>query len=761
MTAIFYEERKNSMRRKDLFYKAMAAALGMSMAAGSIYPMAAETLPEKDENIYVSLQDDGTVAGIYVVNEYTLAEDTQIVDYGDYASVENLTSDTEITLEAGKVTVDAGKGSFYYKGILADAELPWDISIQYLLDGKEITAEELAGKSGSLQIILDLKENKKAAEGFFDNYLVQATVTLDTDLCKQIKTEGATEANIGKDRQILYNIMAGQEKTYTISAEVTDFEMDAITFQAVPMSFDLQSDSFDKDALYEKTDEIKDAAVKFDDGANELKDGVDELEDGAVQLADGSSDLKSGAAQLKDGSGKLRSGASELAEGAGTLSDKMGDLTTGSSDLKKGIEKLSDGIGTMGSGAEELKAGLSALTELTPELVSGSADVLSALQLIQSSLKSINVGTDQMELLLSSSSKILEGIQNAEAGAAKLNTALGNAAKNCEGIEALADGDSSAAAKLQVLAAAVSGLYNSDKDLKKSIDSYAAQLGLGSGSDAISYVSQIAALLSQSGAGLNTLNDGIKVAADGAAELSAGLTGLEENYEKFDESIQGLPTLLNEMITSKLSDLKDGIDVLTGKYETLDDGIGAYTDGVTKIRDGYSELYDGVLASAEGTQEILDGSRKLSQGAAKAEQGASSLVSGSSKVASGAVSLDDGTGELYNGTSELYNGMTELQDGITKLQDGTTELQDGTTEFSDKTSDIDKQVDDEIDKILSEIDGSEFEQISFVSPENTNVGLVQFAIQTNPIAVEEETAAETEAETESFGQKVKGLFKHN
>lgn len=56
---------------------------------------------------------------------------------------------------------------------------------------------------------------------------MQGTVTLDTEKCDHIKAEGATAANVGSNRQLLYNIMAGEEKEFTITADVEDFEMDA------------------------------------------------------------------------------------------------------------------------------------------------------------------------------------------------------------------------------------------------------------------------------------------------------------------------------------------------------------------------------------------------------------------------------------------------------------------------------------------------------------------------------------------------------
>lgn len=236
------------MRSKELFYRAMAAAMGVSLAAGSVFPAAASEqttlleekseaavsvdeqseepdeeadnihadsseMPEKDENVYVSLNDDGGVAGVYVVNEYDLDEDTELTDYGDYVQVENLTSDVRMTLENGVVTVNASKGKFYYKGILEDKSIPWDISITYLLDGKKITTDELAGKSGSLKILLEVKENPESVEGFFENYLMQATVTLNTEKCSSIKAEGATEANNGKKQTaaVQYHGWSGKE----------------------------------------------------------------------------------------------------------------------------------------------------------------------------------------------------------------------------------------------------------------------------------------------------------------------------------------------------------------------------------------------------------------------------------------------------------------------------------------------------------------------------------------------------------------------
>ena len=76
----------------------------------------------------------------------------------------------------------------------------------------------------------------------------------------------------------------------------------------------------------------------------------------------------------------------------------------------------------------------------------------------------------------------------------------------------------------------------------------------------------------------------------------------------------------------------------------------------------------------------------------------------------------------------------------------------------DKTADIDEKIDEEIDKAVDEIAGSDFEPVSFVSAQNTNIDLVQFAMQTPAITIPEEEEPETEAQTESFWEKVEDLF---
>ena len=89
---------KNRIKRMN---KTAACGLAIALTLSSnVSPcFAAAQSTQKEENIYATLKSDGTVKGIYVVNSYDLTKDMDIVDYGTYSSVKNLTSEEEIKNE--------------------------------------------------------------------------------------------------------------------------------------------------------------------------------------------------------------------------------------------------------------------------------------------------------------------------------------------------------------------------------------------------------------------------------------------------------------------------------------------------------------------------------------------------------------------------------------------------------------------------------------------------------------------------------------
>lgn len=249
--------------------KIISGIVALSLVSSCGVPVFAA---EKEEVIYVMAGADGSVNSVYAVNSF---DGGDITDYGDYTDVKLLNLDGNITQNGDEITFSSPEnGKVYYQGTLKNSEIPWDISIKFFLDGKELSAEDAAGKSGSLEIRISIAENEKCSSDFYENYALQCSFTLDTELCKSISAEGATIANVGSKKQITYTVLPGKGLERSVFADVTDFEMAEGSINGIKMSLGLDIDDEDID---KKITDLADGAKKLMDGAAKMHDGTAEL----------------------------------------------------------------------------------------------------------------------------------------------------------------------------------------------------------------------------------------------------------------------------------------------------------------------------------------------------------------------------------------------------------------------------------------------------------------------------------------------------
>ena len=387
------------------------------------------------------------------------------------------------------------------------------------------------------------------------------------------------------------------------------------------------------------------------------------------------------------------------------LKDAVNDLDDGANELNDGAKKLDDGAVTLTDGIKTIQDGLDQLNSKSSSLTSGSSEVLSALKTIQSSLNNVSTSSKDLKQLSSASTSIKSGIDslvkglktvdssidtyNSSLKKAGLNSASELAQKNKQAISAL--GITSTQRKLY-------SAYTSGGS--QAVSAELAKLAQAGDSEAVALYKQVSAgntdavtqyvqsagklisvetLLKADASyieGSSKLINGIDAqmsTSSGQTTLMSGAVSLQTNYKKFDASIQDLVSSLNNLMAN-MTQLKSGINKLTDNYATLDSGIKEYTSAVNKITNGYSKVYEGAL-------------------------------------------------DLVSGTHSLY--------------EGTTELTDGTGEFKGETSDLDSKVDDEVDSMIDNFAGGDFEVESFVSDKNTDVDSVQFVIKTEAIKKEE------------------------
>ena len=142
-------------RNKKILNVTMAA--GMAAVLGTTPALAAvqntENAVSKEETVYVNATAEGEVKDITVSDwlKNSGAADGDVSDFSDLEGIKNVKGDETFTQDGDKVTWSTDSSDIYYQGT-SSKELPVDMKIQYYLDDKAITPDELAGKSGHLRM---------------------------------------------------------------------------------------------------------------------------------------------------------------------------------------------------------------------------------------------------------------------------------------------------------------------------------------------------------------------------------------------------------------------------------------------------------------------------------------------------------------------------------------------------------------------------------------------------------------------------------
>lgn len=695
-------------------------------------PVQTEAAALKEEVVYVRLNNDGSLSQVYVVNSFQLGQDNEILDYGNYEYVRNLTDNSEIKLDNGKVTVDANGEQLYYEGYLMNAQLPWDISIKYILDGKEISPDEVAGKSGHLAIGIETEANPLGNKEFFDNYALQIALTLDSSLCKNITAQGGTVASAGSDKQVSYVVLPGKKASLELSCDVENFEMPGITIAGVRLDIDFDIDNYDMSEL----DELTDGVADLDDGVQELLDGIFDMKEGVVELHDGTIELGDGVVEFKDGIQELSEGTEELKDGVSELVDGTTEMADGVGELKDGTQELSEGTAELKDGVLELKDGTIEMVDGALELVDGTTELVDGVRELDDGVgefaDGIEEAYDGMKELVLGISKLNGGMNDITDGSADLTS----------GAKALASGASKAASGCEQLAGGfdayfdgILGLVNGQLTSSASgiptlnRDNYSAVLentlnvvygeAIATARDTVQ--SEVYAAARQEilvgilnemaipmdsydflppeqkepidqlvNAQLSTMESLINshVEAILAEQMPTIIDGVNENPQA--KQLLGLLEMLKgyDQLLAGLNQYVSGVGEISSGTSEFSAGVGKFHDGLIEYKDGLSEYQSGIAQFYDESYKLVDGANELKEGTVELLDGVIELNDGIVEFKDGVIELRDGVIELFDGIVELHDGIVELKDGVIELNDGTIELRDGVIELFDGTVEL-------------------------------------------------------------------------
>lgn len=374
----------------------------------------------KDEVVYTLLSYDGSVQDAYVVNRFRLNSEGSFTDFGSYSSIENLTNTAEISSSADEISLASAEGDFYYQGTLKTPQLPWNITLEYTLDGKKIAASEVAslgGQSGQLGIKISTTPAEDIDQRFYEHYMLQISLTLPSHQIENLVAEGATIAAAGSDTQVSFVVLPGSEANLELTVDFEEINMPGISIAGAPygMSFDLP----DTSGMASELATLTNAIAQLSSGTQQINSGLAQAASGLATVAGYSSQVNSGLGALAGQGSTLASSSAQLSGNLAGASDVLTQYsgaigaalagTTLTVEEQTAIMTSLGGLSYISSGYAQLDAGVQAYTSGVSELASQYAGIDAGISASASGLGELSGG---MNTLSSSTIQLATGTQN-------------------------------------------------------------------------------------------------------------------------------------------------------------------------------------------------------------------------------------------------------------------------------------------------------------------------------------------------------------
>lgn len=442
---------------------------------------------KKNETVYAQLNLNGEVQDIQVVHHLIAAnkETTFIDSYSKDIAVNNLTDTSQPIINDKSIewNINTPTTDFYYESNTKE-NLPYNFTIRYKVNDKEVSGEEVFGKSGKVEIIINASPNTDSNIVYRDNMMAQISLNLNNNYVSDISAPKATRVLAGKLTTLSYVVFPNQKEEFNISLEANNFEMDGMTISIIPNGFSLPKDM--ENQLDEMTDgfsqlnnamgDIVNGTVKLQNGIGELSSGIDSINNNYKSFLGGTKDLTNNISSLLNGVVAFGSGINEISGGSQEINDAFVQLSSEGNTLSTGIKGLSEGYQTIASDDIVLLA-QNLVSSSDPQVQALAQSVLGVNEL-NKQLDSLASGTDTyfkgVESFSQKYSSFNNGLEELSQGAAPLTSGsqqiIDNLGSYTEGAEKLGNGINQLDNEVKNLPSQVQLLVNGQKEFKNGIE---------------------------------------------------------------------------------------------------------------------------------------------------------------------------------------------------------------------------------------------------------------------------------------------------
>lgn len=677
---------------------------------------------DKDESVYLISDANGNVNKTIVVDHLKNKDKKDTLeDASNLSDIENVKGKEKFTQSGDKLTWQAGGKDIYYQGT-ATAEPPVTQKVTYYLDGKEISPEDLAGKSGKVKIRFDYTNTTSYTETVngekqtvsvpfaaitglvlgdgFENIEVtngKAEVSDSSSVVLGYALPGLKDSLGIKDKDLDGDVNIPEYMEMT--ADVKNFSMPAAMTFVVNASDYVSTDGIDTSDLDDMINDLKDASTQLQDGSKTLAEGTD-------TLADGLSTLQSKLGTFASGVGTLQNGLKTYTDGVSTLSGGLNTLGNSTGALVSGADKLNSGAGQLASGSATLKDRLKSYTDGASELQAGINKLYNTLDAGLTDKQKAKIQKTAVESVQDSfkgetgvtvQKTIYAGLRyqtddNGNViGDGDLYTSLYNGTvgqkfeENLDFAYALvvktvlstAAGDESGTVQSDVLAQTIKERY------KKASDAYEAAITVSVQSGTLDETTKAVLSNTQYQEAFITYNAIQNMSASQLAEAIYAKTNATDTLISMTE------TQLKETLESdkNSSDIKSGVETalntlatkLSGACEQVSEQV-ASSAAITGAQ-GTMDTVKAGLGNEKDEKTLIGGAEKLTSSNNKLNAGATALNAGASQLSAGTQSLMNSVPTLTSGIKQLVDGSNTLVANNAQLNSGASQLADGTNQI--------------------------------------------------------------------------------
>lgn len=735
--------------------KVVGSVVLSAVMAGSMMPVTVfaqnndENPTEKTETVYSVLNSDGSISDT-IVSSWLHDEDgiNNIKETLNLTDVKNIKSNEKPSKDGNTYTWNAKGNDVYYEGT-GTKQLPVSVKLRYELDGQEMSAKDMEGKSGHLKLTISFTNNYSEVKNIngksiviHPSYLAGGMLNMSTGNFTNVKCESGKIVNDGTNEMLAFANIPGLNETLrsagldkvnnqlgisddvTVEADVNNFDLGSIMV-GMTNEIDLASELGEIGSVSELTDGI-DQLIEADDqlidGSKQLYDGTTQLKEQAAPLT-GSSDqvrqLSAGAIQLNDGVKALQTGLTAYTNGVDTLganAKAMYGISAGVKNAYEGVSKvqekkeqsLKDGAKSVSDGLDNLYnalygQGVFTTTENLNNTLTNSITELDKMS------EALGKGKDT----LSAMSKSLEAANTSLAGLESTEKQLNQnlyeiVATEMENNQIVTNNNTTIKADQEAINAVKSSLKSSITTIKQAqadlsaegkdeeaykLDSYASDLN--NELTAVDSINDLNTLTE-----LTSTSDKVKELNSLISTLKNSLAPLDEQIKANEKTLDGLKKQVDDA-SAKLNEMQKTLETSTTDAEKMKTILDKFQPSMKKLKDGAIDVSDGVSSLDEGLEEL---NKQTAPGIVALNNGIDKLTSNNATLNGGASALSEATGTLagQSGTfNEMADGLDTLGKAFETLNSGAKQLYEGNEQFKSEGLD---QLKEKVDLGVGELE---------------------------------------------------------